>query len=294
MQRRMIEAICAGLLVMAGVVGPAAGQSGIGTVVAVQGAVNIARAGGTQPGVGGTTLFVDDRLTTDAGGRAKLVLEGDSVLDLGPETDLTIEQLSNHPRRGLEAVLQLRQGTIRVWVGTGYGGREGRYEVETPTAVVSAHGNAFVVRYYTAAEVTEVLGITGDVSVVGRLAVLGGGVQVTAQHYTQVRRGGVPTAPELLSDARLRQYVEGVEILGTGRRDGLNVEHGLVAGRLASPDDVPGRGGAGESGGVAASAPKEFLADQLSQDVRTNTQPLLDFERTPPGQVPPGSVIVGY
>ena len=292
MQRRIIEAICAGLLVLTTAVGPAMGQSGVGTVAAVQGALTIDRASGAHAGAAGTALFVGDRLSTDATGRAKLVLEGDNVIDLAPDTDLAIESLSGHPQRGLEAVLRLRQGTIRTWVGPAFGRREGRYEVETPTAVVAARGAEFVVRYYTSAEVTEVLGIAGDVSVVGRLAVLGGGVRVAPLQYTQVRRGGVPTAPEVLSEARARQYLEGLAIVGTGRRDGLNVEHGVVLGRLASPEDVPGRIAASEPGGVAASSPKEFLANQLSQDVRTNTQPLLDFERTPPGQVPPGSVVV--
>lgn len=294
MERRTIGGICAALLLLVSAVPPAAGQRGAGTVVAVQGLLTVDRPTGAEQGVPGTSVDVGDRLSTDGTGRAKVVLEGDSVLDLGPDTEVTVERLVGSARRGMEALLQLRRGTVRVSVGAAYAGRDGRYEIETPTAVVAARAGEMVVRYYADAEVTEVLSISGDVSVVGRLAVLGGGVQVAAQQYTQVRRGGVPTTPELLSEARQRQYVEGLAILGTGRRDGLNVEHGLVLGRLASPADVPGRSVGAGSDAAGMGAPKEFLANRLSQDVRTNTQPLLDFERTPPGQVPPGSVIVGY
>jgi len=294
MEQRTLMALCAGLVVLATAGAPGLAQSGAGTIAAVQGLVTIDRQTGARQGTPGAVVEVGDRLSTDATGRAKVVLEGDSVLDLAPDTEVTIERLGGHARRGMEAVLQLRRGTIRVWVGAAYAGRDGRYEVETPTAVVAARGAEFVVRYYTDAEVTEVFSVSGDVNVVGRLAVLGGGVQVAAQQYTQVRRGGVPTTPELLSEARQRQYVEGLAILGTGRRDGLNVEHGLVLGRLASPEDVPAGVAGSEPGGMGTSAPKEFLANRLSQDVRTNTQPLLDYELTPPGQVPPGSVTVGY
>ncbi|MCK6554486.1 FecR domain-containing protein [Candidatus Binatia bacterium] len=293
MRLRTVRTICAGLLLLAGMARTGLSEERAGTLAAVQGLVTVDRSTGAMAGVVGAAVDVGDRISTDATGRAKLVLEGDSVLDLAPNTDVKVDRLRSHGRRGMEAVLQLRQGAVRVWVGSAYGG-DGRYEVETPTAIVAARGTEFVVRYYIDAEVTEVLSVSGEVSVVGRLAVLGGAVEVSAAQYTQVRRGGVPTTPELLSDARLRQYVEGLEIFGTGRRDGLNVEHGLVVGRLGSPDDVPARIAGSASAGIGTSAPEEFLANRLSQDVRTNTQPLLDFERTPPGQVPPGSAIVDY
>ena len=48
------------------------------------------------------------------------------------------------------------------------------------------------------------------------------------------------------------------------------------------------------TGGLGTGAPQEPLADRLSQDVRTNTQPLLDYQQVPPGQAPPGSVKVGF
>ena len=37
-----------------------------------------------------------------------------------------------------------------------------------------------------------------------------------------------------------------------------------------------------------------FLADRLSPDIATNTQPLLDYKNTPPGVVPVGGVNVGF
>lgn len=295
MRQGKIATISASLIMLlAGAGTPARAQSTAGTVAAVQGLLTVDRASGAQQGAPGILVDVGDRLSTDTTGRAKVVFEGNSVIDLAPETEVTVERFRVDPRHGMETVLQMRKGAVRVWVSAAYEGRDGRYEVETPTAIVAARGAEFVVRYYADAEVTEVLSVAGDVSVIGRLAVLGGGVQVAPQQYTQVRRGGVPTTPELLSDARQRQYVEGLGIFGTGRRDGLNVDHGLALGRLANPSDIPEQVAGDAVGGGAATAPEEFLANRLSQDVRTNTQPLLDFERTPPGQVPPGSVIVGY
>jgi hypothetical protein len=41
-------------------------------------------------------------------------------------------------------------------------------------------------------------------------------------------------------------------------------------------------------------APELPLAYRLSPDVYANTQPLLDFKRTPPGRLPSGAVHVGF
>jgi FecR-like protein len=268
-------------------------QTEVATVAAVLGTLQIERAGTSQSAGLGVPVFVGDRLKTGVGDRASIVFQDDSVLNLGPETELVIDtQVFEAPKRRYESLLRLIRGTIRNLVSEYYVEPKAYYEIETPTAVVGVRGTEFITRYYTDAEVTEVVGIAGDVNVAGRLAVIGGGVHVGPQYITQVRKGGFPTTPERLSDARFKQYLEGVEIVGTGRRDGLNVLHPLLAGGLASPQDVPQEVSA--VGVERSLAPKGTLPSRLSPDVYTNTQPLLDYKNTPPGQVPPGSVTVHY
>ena len=74
----------------------------------------------------------------------------------------------------------------------------------------------------------------------------------------------------------------------------------LLTGTLLSPHDVPAAAApvaateplAAE--GLPLAAPQDSLAQRLSPDVRTDSQPLLDFKQTPPGRAPTGSVKVGF
>jgi len=109
--------------------------------------------------------------------------------------------------------------------------------------------------------------------------------------------------PQRVGATRLSQFLDGVDLIGTGRRDGLNVAHSVVAGHLLAPQDVPNLEGAPSAGPEAApalivQAPLPgSVADNLSPDVYTNTQPLRDYQQTPPGQVPAsatGGVHVGF
>jgi hypothetical protein len=133
----------------------------------------------------------------------------------------------------------------------------------------------------------------GTVDVAGKLAVLGTGVQVGPRVFSRVEKGHFPSAPQQLDDAQLQQYLSGLDIIGTGRPDGLNVHHAAASGRLLAPSDLPSAT-AQAAGGVHPGAPSGFLANRASPDIATNTQPLLDFRNTPPGRVPVGGVHVGF
>jgi hypothetical protein len=286
----LISLVCA---IVASVIpsGPSRAQSQAGTVAAVQGTFEAARSG--------LPVFVGDQMRTGADGRGKVVFQDDSILALAPNTQIRLDsQVFDPGARKFRSLLHLVEGKIRAWVSDYYHEPHARYEVETPTAVAGVRGTEFIVVYDAAAETTDVVGITDRVDVSGKLAVMGAPVQVGPHFLTRVQKGRFPTAPHRLDDSHFRQYLEGLELIGTGRRDGLNVLHPAVMGRLLAPSDVPQGEGAGAGpttpSQVGASAPQGPLADRLSADVRTNTQPLLDYQNVPPGQAPPGSVKVGF
>jgi hypothetical protein len=263
-----------------------------GTVAAVQGAFEVQHGGNWQTATIGLPVFTADRLRTGPDGRGKVVFQDDSVLDLAPGTEIVLDtQVFEPDARRWQSLLRLFNGKIRAWVSDYYRQAHARYEVETPTAVAGVRGTEFIAAYNPTAELTEVVGIADEVEVAGKLAVIGAVVQVGPRSYTQVKKGRLPTAPQPLDDARFRQFLEGLELMGTGRRDGLNVLHPLVVGHLQAPQDVAQTAAASELG---ARAPQEFLGDRLSPDIYTNTQPLQDYQATPPGQVPPGSVKVAF
>jgi len=269
-------------------------QSEVGTVAATLGMLQIQRGGTWQDATLGAPVFVGDRLRTGGTEQAKIVLRDDSVLDLAPNTELVLEtQVFDPSAHRFQSLLRLAKGKVRAWVSEYYREPRARYEVETPTAIAGVRGTEFITLYNSASEVTEIVGITEQVEVAGKLAMIGGAVQVGPQLFTQVQKGRFPTVPQRLDDARFRQYLEGLEIIGTGRRDSLHVQHPAVAGRLLSPQDLPKPAAARVSAeGLVVGRPQKFLAERLSLDVRTNTQPLGVFQSTPPGQVPTGGVKV--
>src|SRR5215470_10807141 len=219
-------------------------QSEAGTVAAVQSPFDVQHGGSWQAASIGLPVFVGDRLRTGASGRGKVVFQDDSVLDIAPNTDVAVEkQVFDPSTHQFQSLVRLAKGKIRAWVSDYYREPHARYEVETPTAVVGVRGTEFIVLYDLATELTEVVGVDGQVDVSGKLAVIGAAVQVGPRQRTQVQKGRFPSTPEDLDEQTFQRYFQDLELVGTGRRDGLNVLHPVIAGRLASPDDVPGAAG---------------------------------------------------
>lgn len=276
--------------------GRAWAQAEIGTVAAVIGTLQVQRSSAWQNGSVGAPIFIGDRLRTGASDSAKIVFRDDSVLDVAPNTELTLDKQTFDPSaRRFDTLLRLVNGKVRAWVSDYYRQPRAHYEIETPTAISGVRGTEFIILYDPNAEVTEVVGLSETVAVAGKLAVPGGGVPVGPRFLSRVEKGRFPTVPQQLDEAQLRQYLSGLEIIGTGRGDGLNVQHVAASGRLLTPQDLPTAAARHTGpGGVRPNAPSGFLADRLSPDVATNTQPLIDFQNTPPGKVPVGAVHVGF
>lgn len=271
-------------------------QSEVGTVAAVQGTLQVQRAATWQNGSVGAPIFVGDRLRTGANDAAKIVFRDDSVLDVAPQSELTVDrQAFDADAHRFDTLLRVVKGKVRAWVSEYYRQPRARYEIETPTAIAGVRGTEFVILYDPNGEITEVVGLAETVDVSGKLGVLGAGVQVGPRLLTRVEKGRFPTTPRLLDDAQLRQYLSGVEIIGTGRPNGLNIQHAAMSGRLLAPQDVPSAVvQPAAAGGVQPGPPSGFLANRLSPDIATNTQPLIDYQNTPPGVVPVGGVHVGF
>ena len=287
-----------GWLVVAAVLSAARvwAQAEVGTVAAMLGVLQVQRAGTWQNGSIGAPVFVGDRLRTGAGDSAKIVFRDDSVLDIAANSELTIDkQAFDMSARRFETLLRMVKGKVRAWVSEYYRQPRARYEIETPTAIAGVRGTDFILLYDANTEVSEVICISGTVEVAGKLAVLGSGVQVGPRSSSRVEKGRFPTAPQPLDDTQMRQYLTGLSIVGTGRRDGLNVQHLAMSGALLGPQDVPSAVAKRSIvRGAGPMAPSGFLADRLSPDIAANSQPLLDFRNTPPGRVPVGGVRVGF
>ncbi len=294
---RMQQVYAAVALSLALVTGSAMAQSETGTVAAVRGTLQIERGGTWQNGSIGAPVFAGDRLRTGSGDQARVVFRDDSLVDLAPATEVAlVRQILGDGARRFDSRLRLAHGKIQAWVGEAYHATHSRYEIETPTAIATVRGTDVIVAYDPTAEVTQVMCIAGEVEITGTLALMGRNVQLGPRTRSQIAKGRFPAAAEPVDAAQLEQASNGVDLVGTGNRDGLNAQHPGMAGRLWAPQDLPGHAAvpaaraAGE--GIAMRGRQESLAERLSPDVRANTQPLEEFKFAPPDQPPTGGVIV--
>jgi len=288
------------LLALLIAVGRVHAQSEAGAVAALVGTLQVQRASAGWQSVSiGVPVFVGDHFRTGASDRATLVFRDDTVLTLSSDTEAVLDTQTFDEAKGqFQTGVKLTKGKLRAWVADYYRQSHARFEVETPTAITDVRGTEFIVQHNPKTETSDIVGIADEVEVIGKLGVIGSSVQVGPQIHTRVQKGRFPTAPQGLDEAQFRQYLDGTEIVGTGRRDGLNVLHPAVMGRLlASQDAVASPSTPGMPAAAAQAvlgAPEQPLAYRLSPDVYANTQPLLDFKRTPPGRVPSGTVHVGF
>jgi hypothetical protein len=213
----------------------------VGSIASAAGSVEIGRGDGIVAAEVGTGVQLGDELRTGADGRLRVVFQDDSVLNLGEDTRLVVDEQVFQPEQGrFSSLVRLLGGKVRAAVAEHYQRPGASYEVEPPTAVAGVRGTTFLVAYDEAEEVTEVLGIHGRVSVRSLDERLGEGVFVSAREATSVAPGRAPAAPEVLNDTLYRERLEGLEILGRlglgGIATGALVQMG---GAVLPPDRAP-------------------------------------------------------
>ncbi|MBI5200249.1 MAG: FecR domain-containing protein, partial [Elusimicrobia bacterium] len=129
-------------------------------------------------------LQAGDRVHTGADGRAEIGLEGDSILELGPNSDFTVNKLQSE-----ETDFMLGWGRLIAKIKKL--GKDKRLVVRTPTAVAAVRGTEFGV------EVAEDEGET-HVAVFdeGKVAVSGSEdereTMLSANKETEIKRGEGP------------------------------------------------------------------------------------------------------
>ncbi|GIW45379.1 MAG: hypothetical protein KatS3mg077_2661 [Candidatus Binatia bacterium] len=260
---------------------------------AVQGEVQWTRSSGRTTAAVGEALSVGDRVRTATAQRVKLLALDAAVLDLAPATEIAIDELSAVPEvQRLALAVRMFRGRMVVRASSAFAQGVSHCTVETGTASISVPQGEVVIRYDPEGEFTEVAVVSGEAAVAAKVeAMAGGRVRVPEGHAVRISKGRLPQAPVQWGPERIRQYAEGIEIFGTGRRDGLNVLHPLTLGRLLDPSDVPG---VARPAGLASQAPGLFLPDLMSADVYTNTQPIEVFRAFPPGRSLTGDVRVDF
>jgi hypothetical protein len=238
MLRKQLQGLTVALLVL---LASAAWGQQAATVADLEGSGESGKRGAYTPVKIGTAVNVGDEVRTGRPGRLRLVFQDESVLTIGDDTKIIIDEQTFDPAQGLySTVIRVLQGKVRSLVSPYYTQAGATYEIETVTAVASVHGTEFVVAYDRVAEMTEAVGITGTVTVHSQLDRVGRGVLVNAQELTRVARGQFPTRPQRLDDPIFRQYIEGLEFVGTGRPESMAVGLPLLTTSGVAPQTTSG------------------------------------------------------
>lgn len=210
----------------------------VGTVASLDGEVGIERGGNVIAAEPGIELQQGDIIRTGEQGRVRLLLQDDTVLNLGAGSTLTLDaQELGSATAPPQSVLGLLSGMVRVLVSEYYTQPGAQLEVKTPTAVSGVRGTEFVVAYDTNSQATEVVGISGKVEVNGVADLGARGVFVQAREITKVDQGGVPSKPRRLADDLFRQYLDGLAFIGRGQPEGATFESPFLGNEFVPPVD---------------------------------------------------------
>lgn len=126
---------------------PEAATLRIGTFKTVEGQVLRAHAGApAQPVHSGDAALVGDALRTGPVSYVSLVLKDGSVLTLGPQSSLTLDQARFEPTTHDGALsLNLATGVLRMISGWLVKAQPDRVQVKTPQSVLGLRGTDFIV-----------------------------------------------------------------------------------------------------------------------------------------------------
>ena len=194
-----------GLMMMAMLVALAAPALAgeVGVVAGIDGAPTVVRGGAARPLGRGDTVALGDRIVTDATAKVKVLLADDSVLTLGPGTEVVVDELlrGDDRRRGRLRVLA---GRFKLAVAAWFAGPSD-YEIATPTAVVGVRGTVL----WGDTALDTICALQGTVEV---RALRGGATATLERGHCATRMAQGETAPLTPSPEQLKRFLAAVSL----------------------------------------------------------------------------------
>lgn len=122
-------------------------QTQVGVMVVAQGTGMVIRNNKTLNAKIGLKVFMKDYIETGSDGKIKVKFIDDNIMNLTPNSKITIEQMVFDPAKGNnKTMLNLIYGKVRSTVKQSYNG-ENYYHVKTPTAIAGVRGTDFVTSF---------------------------------------------------------------------------------------------------------------------------------------------------
>lgn len=242
----------------------------VGSVVGAQPKAEIGRAKAWSEAAAGAGVRMADELRTDAGGRLKVVFKDESVLNLGSDTLVVVDQAVYDAGGSFRSVFDLIKGKLRAVVSEYYADPLAVYQVTTPNAVSGVRGTDFIISYDPARKLTEVVCLTGTVAVHNRNDLKGPGVLCRPGSTVRVERDRYPSDPVSTSGGTLGEKTKETQV----EDEGVAAGQDPIFGGSAVPDeDKVGEGKAPNKGGAPVAPKVEVPGDNKSTPGAILNQP---------------------
>lgn len=214
-------------------------QEETGTVIFVLGKAFVKRFDTEMQLKQGDKVFEKDIIRTEGTSKIKLYFNDESVLTLGENSTLSLEEytlsLLDDKR---SVVLNLIRGRLRAIVGKIIGGAGSRYEVKTPTSITGVRGTHF----YTFAmeNLTRVVLFSGELSLRNILESVMGEIILEPGQMSIVPKDMPPAEPVPLSEDEQTELILETEIY---EEEGMPGEEGVPGiepeeGEIEIPDII--------------------------------------------------------
>jgi hypothetical protein len=119
----------------------------VGSIKTVQGSASIIRNRTPIDTKAGTRIFRNDSLKTGSGGSLAMVFRDDTLLSIGPDSEVAINEFLFSPAEGkLSFVMRMLRGTAACMTGIIGKLSPESFRFETPVANIGIRGTSFAVK----------------------------------------------------------------------------------------------------------------------------------------------------
>lgn len=110
-------------------------------------------------------VYAGDTVNCGPDGRAKIVMSDRNVLNISPDSKMTINKYENDSQTGVKNVdIELSKGKLRSNVEQKYDGEKSQFLIKTPTAVAGVRGTQFLTSFNPATKQTQIVTFKGEVA----------------------------------------------------------------------------------------------------------------------------------
>jgi len=265
-----------GLVVVAllGFAAPAHAQDAVGRAMVVEGSPRISNAGGVATLAKGDAVAAGDTIET-ANGRVRLRMHDDSVITLGRDTVLTIDEylLEAEADRG-GGLLDLVRGRVKALVGRMFGGSS-PFQVQTPTSIAGVRGTYFRIDHEDDRSTATVFG--GSLEL--RTHAGDDAVVLSAGEQATIGMDGFTRPPQRVPGGRLRSLEFGLEAQATPTLPDTGGKLDRIAADTLAAQ--PARDASKAQASPEAGGP---IDQRSTRDTRPNPTPPINLESLDPAR----------